>query len=358
MPPLLRTSESVTIGHVDKICDQIADALLDEYLKGDPASRVAIEVMGSHGLLVIAGEVTSRASVAVKAIAEEVYGSLGYGNTLEMTVRIKEQSRDIAQGVDVGGAGDQGIMYGYATDETPEMLPKPFILARRLTERLTEVRVTDPAFKWLGPDGKSQVTMEGDRVETVVLSAQHSEKKAIEEVRELLASRVINEVFRDNPPRTVLVNPTGRFVVGGFDSDTGLTGRKLNVDTYGGLAPVGGGAFSGKDPTKVDRSAAYMGRYLAKNIVKRFEAGEATVGLAYAIGIAEPVMVEVTVANPSRAKEARDWVVKNFDLTPRGMIEFLDLRKSIYLKTAQRGHFGSGEFAWERVPIETKTKAS
>lgn len=341
-----RTAESVTEGHPDKICDQISDAILDAYLTADPLSRVAVEAVGGHGTLFIVGEATSKAEVDAAKIAQEVYRSIGYGDKLAITVKIVAQSPDIAQGVDTGGAGDQGIMYGYATNETKEMLPRPVVLAHQLTNQLTNLRKHDPDFAWLRPDGKAQVTTVEDKVGAIVISTQHDQSITTEELRKQLYKHVIKPVVPEISADLCLINQTGIFIQGGFEADTGLTGRKIMVDTYGGLIPQGGGCFSGKDPTKVDRSAAYMARYLAKQVINNGWANVCLVSLAYAIGHVEPVMVDVwTDTN----YPARQWVLKNFDLSPSGIINFLNLRQPIYRPTAVNGHFSHRDFPWEQL---------
>lgn len=339
------TAESVTSGHPDKVCDQISDAVLDAYLAQDPLSRVAVEAFGCHGLLVVGGEVTSRATVDVEAVARRVYAEIGYREPLEVVARIVQQSPDIAQGVDTGGAGDQGIMYGYATDETPEYLPTAVVLAHRLSSGLERLRREDPRFHWLGPDGKTQVTVKDGKVTTVLVSAQHAAGMSQDEIRSQLISGLIAPTIPDLAAVEILVNPTGAFVSGGFEADTGLTGRKIMVDTYGGILPHGGGAFSGKDATKVDRSAAYMARFVAKRLVARGLAKSCLVSCAYAIGRAEPVMVEaVDQDGASLAAHLGD-----FDFRPRAIIERLGLRRPIYRQTAAYGHFGKAGLPWEEV---------
>lgn len=346
----MKTAESVTEGHPDKVCDQISDAILDEYLRYDPNSRVAVESFGSHGLLMIGGEVTSAASHIdtrdLEQTVKKLYKEIGYDDELEVLVHIEKQSSDIAQGVDTGGAGDQGIMYGYATDETPALLPKPIYLAHKLAERLAWLRRNHPDFFWLGPDGKTQVTMDNGQVKTVLVSSQHAPSIEIPQMRDLFIEHLIGPVVGDTSGVEILVNPTGRFVLGGFAADTGLTGRKLMVDTYGGLIPHGGGAFSGKDPTKVDRSAAYMCRFAAKNLVANGYARNAFVSAAYAIGRAEPLMLRAVSGD---GKDLTEVVKKNFDFRPRAIIERLNLRRPIYRKTAAYGHFGREGFSWEEV---------
>jgi S-adenosylmethionine synthetase len=345
----MKTVESVTEGHPDKVCDQIADAILDAYLAKDPASRVAVEVFGSHGAVMIGGEVTSAAVVDPTTIAHKVYKEIGYGDDIDVFTNIEEQSRDIAQGVDVGGAGDQGIMYGYATNETKEYLPQCVVLAHRLAWGLADLRRTDPDMAWLRPDGKTQVTVSGDRTVTVVVSTQHDEAMAQEEIRKHLVKRLIAPVIGGVKDVEIHINPTGKFVLGGFTADTGLTGRKLMVDTYGGLIPHGGGAFSGKDPTKVDRSAAYMARFAAKNIVANGVAKNCFVTVAYAIGREEPVML---TAKSGDGKSLTQYLKQHFDFRPRAIIERLSLRRPIYRSTAAYGHFGRDEFPWEHIVLQ------
>lgn len=363
----LFTSESVTEGHPDKIADQISDAILDACLEQDPYSRVAAETLTATGLVVIAGEITTKAYVDFQTLVRGVVASIGYdnalygfdSNTCAVISSINRQSGDIAQGVDTGGAGDQGMMFGYATNETPELMPAAISLAHKLTRKLSEVRKSGK-MAYLRPDGKSQVTVEYDeagkpvRIDAVVISTQHAEQVGNEELRSDIMKHVIQAVL---PPEWLdentkyHINPTGRFVIGGPMGDTGLTGRKIIVDTYGGAGRHGGGAFSGKDPTKVDRSAAYVARYIAKNIVAAKLADRCEVQLAYAIGVAEPVSVLVETFGTGKvsAKKLTELVRKNFSLTPKGIIESLNLRRPIYRKTAAYGHFGrnEAEFTWE-----------
>ncbi|MEO0258409.1 MAG: methionine adenosyltransferase [candidate division WOR-3 bacterium] len=363
----LFTSESVTKGHPDKICDQVSDAVLDAVLKDDKKGRVAIEALTTRGLVMVAGELTTSTYVDIPEIVREVIRKAGYVRpeygfdyqSVAVITSIQEQSPDIAMGVDVGGAGDQGLMFGYATDETPELMPLPIVLAHKLVKRLTEVRESG-ILPYLRPDGKSQVTVEYDdkgnpiKVNAVVLSAQHDEEVKIERLREDLKELVINYVIpehlRDREMKCY-INPTGKFVLGGPVADTGVTGRKIMVDTYGGFARHGGGCFSGKDPTKVDRSAAYMARYIAKNIVKAGIAKRVEVQLAYAIGVAEPVAIYVDTFGTSKYSDEQiiKAIKRRFDLTPRGIIEELDLLRPIYYRTAAYGHFGREEegFTWE-----------
>ena len=363
----LFTSESVTEGHPDKIADQVSDAILDACLEQDPYSRVAAETLTATGLVVIAGEITTKAYVDFQTLVRGVVASIGYdnavygfdSNTCAVISSINKQSGDIAQGVDTGGAGDQGMMFGYASNETPELMPIAISLAHKLTRRLSEVRKTGK-LSYLRPDGKSQVTVEYDenrkpvRVDAVVVSSQHSETVSNDELHADILKHVIQAVI----PAELLdehtkyhINPTGRFVIGGPMGDTGLTGRKIIVDTYGGAGRHGGGAFSGKDPTKVDRSAAYVARYIAKNIVAAGLADRCEVQLAYAIGVAEPVSVLVDTFGTGKLSAAQltQLVRKNFNLTPKGIIESLKLRRPIYRQTAAYGHFGRNEpdFTWE-----------
>jgi S-adenosylmethionine synthetase len=363
----LFTSESVTEGHPDKIADQISDAILDACLEQDPFSRVACETLTCTGMVVIAGEITTQAYVDFQALVRGTVAAIGYdnalygfdSNTCSVISTINKQSGDIAMGVDTGGAGDQGMMFGYATNETEELMPAPISLAHKLTQRLTEVRKSG-LMSYLRPDGKSQVTVEYDpngkpvRVDAVVISTQHAEHIGNDELRRDILKNVIQFVI----PAKLLdqdtkyhINPTGRFVIGGPMGDTGLTGRKIIVDTYGGMGRHGGGAFSGKDPTKVDRSGAYMARYIAKNVVASGLADRCEVQLAYAIGVAEPVSVLVDTFGTGKISETelQKLVRENFSLTPKGIIDALDLRRPIYKKTAAYGHFGRNDkdFRWE-----------
>lgn len=339
------TVESVTSGHPDKVCDQISDAILDACLAQDPKSRVAVESFGAHGLLVIGGEVTSDAVINAREIAEKVYRDIGYDEKLEIIERIVQQSPDIAMGVDQDGAGDQGIMYGYATDETPEYLPRGIVLVHQLTRGLEDLRRSGK-LKWLRPDGKAQITIDNGQVRTVLVSTQHEDGVAQGVIRDAVIDELIRPVIGDIKKVEILVNPTGRFVKGGFEADTGLTGRKLMVDTYGGIWPHGGGAFSGKDATKVDRSAAYMARYAAKNLVANGHAKEALVSVAYAIGHVEPLMVSGVDEN---GRDVSDIVRNRFDFRPKSIIQKLGLRRPIYQQTATYGHFGKAGLPWEEV---------
>lgn len=341
------TTESVTSGHPDKVCDQMSDAILDAALAKDPMSRVAIETFGSHGTLMIGGEIKTNAKLDYKRIALKVYKDIGYHEKLTALCSVAEQSNDIALGVDTGGAGDQGMMYGYATDETKEMLPLGVVLAHSLARNLEKLR-RSKKLPWLMPDGKTQVTISNGRVLTALVSTQHAKSARQEEIREALIKYLfkptLSKHWRDDIQ--VLVNPTGRFVQGGFEADAGLTGRKIQVDTYGGLVPHGGGAFSGKDATKVDRSAAYMCRFVAKNLVANGYAKKALVSVAYAIGRVEPVMVE---AFDDAGKNLTDVANKHFDFRPLAIIERLGLRKPIFQQTASYGHFGVAGRPWEVV---------
>ncbi|MFZ0283886.1 MAG: methionine adenosyltransferase [Terriglobales bacterium] len=370
----LFTSESVTEGHPDKIADQISDAILDACLTDDPSSRVACETLTATGLVVIAGEITTKAYVDFQALVRGTISSIGYNNALygfdsntcAVISSINKQSGDIAMGVDTGGAGDQGMMFGYACNETAELMPMPIALAHKLTMRLSEVR-KHGKLAYLRPDGKSQVTVEYDehrkpvRVDAVVISTQHAETVGNEELR----SDILKHVIQATIPAHLLdedtkyhINPTGRFVIGGPMGDTGLTGRKIIVDTYGGMGRHGGGAFSGKDPTKVDRSAAYMARHIAKNIVAAGLADRCELQLAYAIGVADPVSVLVDTFGTGKVDNTtiQQLVRAHFKLTPKGIIESLNLRRPIYCKTAAYGHFGRSDpdFTWEATDKAAK----
>jgi len=370
----LFTSESVTEGHPDKMADQISDAILDACLSEDPASRVACETLTATGLVVIAGEITTKAYVDFQSLVRGTISSIGYdnalygfdSNTCAVISSINKQSGDIAMGVDTGGAGDQGMMFGYACNETPELMPAPISLAHKLTMRLSEVR-RHGKLPYLRPDGKSQVTVQYDehrqpvRVDAVVVSTQHSETVTNEELR----GDILKHVIQATIPAHLLdedtkyhINPTGRFVIGGPMGDTGLTGRKIIVDTYGGMGRHGGGCFSGKDPTKVDRSAAYMARHIAKNVVAAGLAERCELQLAYAIGVAEPVSVLVDTFGTEKVDKRiiPDLVRSHFKLTPRAIIESLKLRRPIYTKTAAYGHFGrtDPDFTWEATDKAAK----
>ena len=339
------TVESVTAGHPDKICDQISDAVLDECLSQDPMSRVAVETFGSHRLLVVGGELTTKADVDVEKIARKTYKKIGYKDKLRVITEIIKQSPDIAQGVDHGGAGDQGIMYGYATDETEEFLPHGIVLVHQLTRGLEELR-TKGGFDWIKPDGKAQVTILNGQIKTVLVSTQHDEQITQEEIRKLLIKNLLKSTLGSIKGIKVLVNPTGKFVVGGFTADTGLTGRKIMVDTYGGLIPHGGGCFSGKDATKVDRSGAYMARFAAKNLVASGFGKKVLVAVSYAIGKEKPLMV---YAVNEKGKELGRIASRRFDFRPLAIIDKLDLRKPIFSKTSTYGHFGKKDLSWEQI---------
>ena len=343
--PKIYTVESVTSGHPDKVCDQISDAILDECLRQDERSRVAAEVLGSHGLLVIGGEVTTNANINVEKIGRDVYSEIGYTNPIRVVTQIVRQSPDIAQGVDPGGAGDQGIMYGFASDETEEFLPKGIVLVHKLTKGLEDLRKSG-RLPWLMPDGKAQITIENGRARSVLVSCQHAEGVTQEEIKRELTEKLIKPIIGNLEEVEILVNPTGKFVQGGFEADAGLTGRKIMVDSYGGMIPHGGGAFSGKDPTKVDRSAAYMTRFVAKNLVASGLAKKCLVSVAYAIGRAEPLMVE---ALNEKGESIRDAIEGKFDFRPKAIIERLGLRRPIYRQTASYGHFGKKGLPWEEI---------
>jgi S-adenosylmethionine synthetase len=365
---VLFTSESVTEGHPDKIADQISDAVLDSVLTKDQYGRVACETLLTTGLVIVAGEITTQTWVDIPKIARDTIREIGYNrakfgfdcDTCGVITAIDTQSPDIAMGVDHGGAGDQGMMFGYACNETPELMPLPIMLAHKLTRRLADVR-KEGLLDYLRPDGKSQVTVEYEnkkpiRVNTVVISSQHSESVSNEQLQADISEHVIRAVIPGemlDGTSSFHINPTGRFVVGGPQGDTGLTGRKIIVDTYGGAGAHGGGAFSGKDPTKVDRSASYMARYVAKNIVAAGLADRCEVQLAYAIGIADPVSVLVDTKGTAKIDENKisELVREHFRLTPTGIIESLNLRRPIFKKTAAYGHFGRSEpeFTWERT---------
>ena len=364
------TSESVTEGHPDKIADQVSDAVLDAVLRDDPYGRVACETLVTTGICIVAGEITTKTYVDVPRLVRSVIDDIGYNDaafgfdckTCAVVNMIQSQSPDIAMGVDTGGAGDQGLMFGFACDETPELMPLPIMLAHKLTRQLSEVRRSGQV-GYLRPDGKTQVSVEyvdgrPKRIEAVVVSSQHDEKATTQQIEQDIRKLVIDPVVPSgmiDGQTKFHINPTGRFVIGGPHGDTGLTGRKIIVDTYGGMGRHGGGAFSGKDPTKVDRSACYMARYVAKNLVASGLASRAEVQLAYAIGVAEPVSINVNTFGTGKVDDARlaDLVREHFRLTPAGMIEHLDLRRPIYQKTAAFGHFGRSEktFSWEATDM-------
>lgn len=389
----LFTSESVTEGHPDKICDQISDAVLDAFLEADPYARVACETAVATGLVLVIGEISSRAdNIDIPAVVRRTIREIGYtrakygfdASTCAVLTSLNEQSADIAQGVNAAleyrngkdvsqeseeiGAGDQGLMFGFATNETPEMMPLPIALAHRISRRLAEVR-KNGTLDYLRPDGKTQVTIEyeGDkpiRVDTIVVSTQHAEEvtqnRIHDDIIEQVIRPVVPEEWLDNATR-YFINPTGRFVIGGPQGDAGLTGRKIIVDTYGGYARHGGGAFSGKDPTKVDRSAAYAARYVAKNIVAAGLADKCEIQLAYAIGVANPVSISVDTYGTGKVSEEKlvEIIRENFDLRPAGIIKMLDLRRPIYAKTAAYGHFGRTDIdlPWEKVDKAEKLRA-
>jgi len=373
----LFTSESVTEGHPDKLCDQISDAILDAMIKDDPNSRVAVEALTTTGLVVVAGEVTTKATVDVQDITRQTIKEIGYdkpeyGFDFEhcaILVSLHEQSSDIAQGVNEAGAegksgeeqgaGDQGLMFGYATNETPEFMPLPIIMAHKLTKKLSEVRKSGE-IGWLRPDGKSQVTVEYEdgkpkRIHTVVISTQHAPDITHEEIKKQMIEKVINPICGDWVDEKTIyhINPTGKFVIGGPPGDSGLTGRKIIVDTYGGVGAHGGGCFSGKDPSKVDRSAAYMARYVAKNIIAAGLAERCEIQFAYAIGVAKPVSIMANTFGTGKIPDEKiaELVWNNFDLRPKAIIKYLDLLRPIYKKTASYGHFGRDDpdFTWEKT---------
>ena len=378
------TSESVSEGHPDKVSDQIADAILDAILTQDPKARVAAETLCNTGLVVLAGEITTHANVDYIQVARNTLREIGYDNTdygidykgCAVLVAYDKQSPDIAQGVDKAhddgldqGAGDQGLMFGYACDETPELMPLPIYLSHRLVERQSQLR-RDGRLNWLRPDAKSQVTLryvngKPDSIDTVVLSTQHSADIPLEQLRESVIEEIIKPVLPKNLIKgdiKYLVNPTGRFVIGGPQGDCGLTGRKIIVDTYGGAAPHGGGAFSGKDPSKVDRSAAYAGRYVAKNVVAAGLASKCLIQISYAIGVARPTSVMVSTFGTGKIPDEQiaKLVAEHFDLRPKGIVKMLDLLRPIYKKTAAYGHFGreEPEFTWERKDKAAVLKAA
>ena len=374
----LFTSESVTEGHPDKLCDYISDSVLDAFLSKDKNSRVACETVAGKGEIYITGEITSKADINIEEIARQAIKEIGYDNeyldidyrTCKITVNISKQSPDIALGVDRSletkqgenviseGAGDQGIMFGYACDETEELMPLPIMLAHKLAKRLADVRKQN-IINYLRPDGKVQVTIEYEdkvpiKVDTIVVSAQHNENVNLEILKKDIKEKVIKEAVPEkllDRDTKYFINPTGRFVIGGPLGDSGLTGRKIIVDTYGGYARHGGGAFSGKDPTKVDRTAAYMARHIAKNVVANGYATKCEIQFAYSIGVAKPVSVYVDTfgTNTIPEKEITEKINKTFDLTPRGIIDYLDLQKPIYKNTTNYGHFSKEEFSWERI---------
>ncbi len=375
----LFTSESVSEGHPDKVCDQVSDAVLDAMLKDDPMSRVACECYATTGMIVVGGEITTNTYVDLQALVRGVIADIGYTDagyrfdSLSCAVInvINHQSPDIAMGVDTGGAGDQGMMFGYACDETEEYMPAPITYSHNLVKRLADVRKSEnQLMPYLRPDSKSQVTIEYDeatnamlRIDAIVISTQHDPGVTQETIKQDVIKHVIEPTIPANlmdANTKIYVNPTGSFIIGGPHGDTGLTGRKIIVDTYGGRAPHGGGAFSGKDATKVDRSAAYAARHLAKNIVAAGISKECTIQLSYAIGVAQPVSINVQLAAKDKSKEYElaQFIKENIDLTPKGIIERLDLRKPIFRATAAYGHFGRPEFPWEQLNlVDTFKKA-
>lgn len=337
--------ESVTSGHPDKVCDQISDAVLDECLRQDPLTRAGVEVLGSHGTLMLGGEITSKADVDYKAVAQKIYRDIGYEQELTIVQKISLQSPDIARGVDIGGAGDQGIMYGYAVGATKSFLPPALELVHALTRGLKTLRQSGQ-LTWLKPDGKAEVVVLDGQISTVLISCQHAAEIKQPEIKQALIKSLISPLLGDISKVKLLVNPTGQFIQGGFEADAGLTGRKIMVDTYGGLIPHGGGCFSGKDPSKVDRSAAYMCRFVAKNLVAAGLAKQCLVSVAYAIGLVEPLMIEAVDEN---GKSLAELVKQKFDFRPQAIIERLNLRQPIYLATAADGHFGNPYYPWEKL---------
>jgi S-adenosylmethionine synthetase len=360
------TSESVTEGHPDKVCDNISDTILDECLKQDPESRVAIETFASNNTITIAGQITSTARIKISEIVRNKLQEIGYDNektdidyrTCKINADITKQSPDIALGVDVGGAGDQGIMFGFACDETPNYMPYAIDMAHKLARRLTKVR-KDGTIPYLRPDGKTQVTVEYEndkpkRIETILISTQHLDNVTLEVLRKDVIEKVINEVVPENmmdENTKIYINPTGRFVIGGPLGDTGLTGRKIIVDTYGGYAKHGGGAFSGKDASKVDRSATYMLRHIAKNLVANGYATKCEIQVSYAIGMKEPLSICVNTFGTSTKSEEElvELIKEKFDLTPEGIINYLGLKEPIYQETTNYGHFGKDDLPWEKI---------
>lgn len=360
------TSESVTEGHPDKLCDYISDSILDEYLKQDENSRVAVETFVSKNRITIAGQVTSNGKVDIEKLAREKIKEIGFDNketdidyrNCEIDINITKQSPDIAIGVDVGGAGDQGIMFGYASSETENYMPYAIDLAHKLSKKLTEVRKNNE-IPYLRPDGKTQVTVEYEddipkRIDTILISTQHLEEISMEQLKEDLIEKVIKKVVpldKIDKDTKIYINPTGRFVIGGPLGDTGLTGRKIIVDTYGGYARHGGGAFSGKDASKVDRSASYMLRHVAKNIVANNLAKKCEIQVSYAIGKEEPISIWINTFGTNSISEEKilEIIKEKFDLTPNGIIKYLDLKKPIYAKTTNYGHFGKEDMTWEKI---------
>jgi len=366
MEKILFTSESVSEGHPDKLCDQISDAILDECLKQDPNARVACECYITTNLLIIGGEIRVKGTIDYEKVARRLICNVGYeseewgidGNTCEVKVVIDEQSNDIAMGVDNGGAGDQGIMFGYATNETSDYMPLPISIAHDLILLATNLRKNN-TFKDARPDMKSQVTIDYSdpnnlRIDTILMSIQHNENYNKVEFENFVKEHIMDEIakkYQMNTDYKYLINPTGRFVIGGPKGDTGLTGRKIVVDTYGGMARIGGGAFSGKDATKVDRSASYMARYITKNIVAANLCDKCELQLSYGIGVAEPLSIFIETFNTEKISKDKiiDIIKNNFDLTPKGIVETLELKQPIYLQTSVGGHFGRGDFSWEKL---------
>ncbi len=366
------TSESVTEGHPDKVCDQVSDAILDAILDKDPFGRVACETLATRGMIFVAGEISTSCYVEIPEIVRALLYEVGYtdsdmgidARTCAVISAIQEQSSDIALGVNIGGAGDQGMMYGYATRETPELMPLPIMVAHKLVRRLTEIRKSN-IVQYLHPDGKSQVTVEYEdarprRIDTIILSAQHhpdvSNEKLHTDLKKLVIDEIVDKELIDENTK-ILINPTGRFVIGGPHGDTGVTGRKIMVDTYGSIGHHGGGCFSGKDPTKVDRSASYMARYVAKNLVAAGVCERVEVSLSYAIGVAEPTSIAVDTFKTGKVNDEKivSALKKLFDFTPQGIIDKLNLRRPIYRRTACYGHFGREEdgFSWEICDMVT-----
>lgn len=363
------TSESVSEGHPDKLCDQVSDAVLDACLTDDPASRVACECFASTGMLLVGGEITTNTYVDIQDLARQVIKEIGYtkgeyrfdSESCAIMNVINHQSNDIAMGVDTGGAGDQGIMFGYAVNETEELMPAPLQYSHKLLLELTKIRKEGNKMNYLRPDSKSQVTLEYDgrhikRVDAIVISTQHDPSATQSIIKQDLIDNVISKVIPAewlDANTKIHVNPTGQFIIGGPHGDAGLTGRKIIVDTYGGKAPHGGGAFSGKDSTKVDRSAAYAARHIAKNLVAAGIADELTIQLSYAIGVAQPVSINVNTHGTSKRseREIEQYLINNVDLTPQGIIKRLDLRKPVFRATAAYGHFGRPEFSWEKLDL-------
>lgn len=362
------TSESVSEGHPDKVCDQVSDAVLDAMLKDDPNSRVACECYATTGMIVVGGEITTNTYVDLQSLVRGVIREIGYTHTglrfdsesAAVINVINQQSVDIALGVDLNGAGDQGMMFGYANNETENYMPAPIDFSHKLVKKLSDIRKTTNQMPYLRPDSKSQVTIEYDnnnniiRVDTIIISTQHDPDVEQHKIKEDCINYVIKNIIPDkylDGNTKIYINPTGRFVIGGPHGDTGLTGRKIIVDTYGGRAPHGGGAFSGKDPTKVDRSAAYAARHIAKNIVAAGLTNECTIQLSYAIGIPEPVAIYINISNKDLGYELGDFIKNNIDLTPSGIINRLELRNPIYQRVSNYGHFGREGVSWEELNL-------